>query len=250
MSRRDVVIPTPDGDARAYAFTPDDGKGPWPAAIFYMDGMGIRPTLFEMAQFLASKGYFVLMPDMYWRLEPYDPLPAKMLDPEGRRDFFERVFKSTNSKLAMRDTRAFLDWLDKQPEARADKVCITGYCMGGAMTVQAAGTFPDRVVAAAAFHPGYMVTEEPESPHRQVGRIKAKVLVAGALEDPYFTEEEFATVKQAMEDAGVDARVVLYPAHHPFAMPDMPSFDAEVAERHWREMLALFDAALKEPATA
>ena len=245
MSRRDVAITTPDGDARAYAFTPDQGAGPWPAAIFYMDGMAIRPALFDMAQRLADHGYYVLLPDMFWRIGPYEPFPPRMADPDFRRDFYERIFHSTNGELSMRDTGAFLTWLDREPRASAAKVCVFGYCMGGAMAVRAAATFPDRVVAAGSSHPGHLVTDEPDSPHRLLPAIKGKVLVAGAVEDPYFTDEQFAVFKKAAEDASIDAEVVVYPAKPPYAMPDMPSYDHEVAERHWREMLALFEAGLK-----
>jgi carboxymethylenebutenolidase len=245
MSRRDLAIATPDGDARAFAFTPAEGPGPWPAAILYMDGMAIRPALFDMAQRLADHGYFVLLPDMFWRIGPYEPFPERMADPEFRREFYERIFHSTNGELSMRDTAAFLAWLDAEPLADAAKVCVFGYCMGGAMAVRAAAAFPERVVAAAAFHPGHLVTDAADSPHGLLPAIKGKLLVAGAIEDPYFTDEQFAVFKKAAEDARIDAEVIVYPARHPYAVPDMPSYDHAAAERHWREMLALFEAGLR-----
>ena len=53
MSHEQLSIRTSDGDCPAHIFKPE-GSGPWPAAIFYMDGLGIRPTLFEMGQRLAN----------------------------------------------------------------------------------------------------------------------------------------------------------------------------------------------------
>src|SRR5258705_12456143 len=73
MSRQDVTIPTPDGDARAFVFTPDAGQGPWPATIMFMDAPAIRPALFEMGERLTEAGYYVLLPDMFWRAGPYPP---------------------------------------------------------------------------------------------------------------------------------------------------------------------------------
>lgn len=248
MSRQDVTIPTPDGDARAFAFTPNQGAGPWPTVLFYMDGLAIRPALFEMGERLASNGYYVLMPDMFWRLGAYAPLvPSEVFaNPEKRQEFFGKFMTSTDPEKAMRDTGAFLAWLDKQPKAKAHKIGVTGYCMGGAMALRAAGNFPDRVAAAAAFHAGGVVTDQPDSPHLLAPKIKAKVLVAGADEDSYFTEEHFATLKQAMADASVDAEVTIYRgALHGYAPPDMPVYKAEASERHWREMLALFGETLK-----
>jgi len=68
MSRTEVAIQTRDGAARAFTFIPSSGEGPWPGVIFYMDAPAIRPALFEMSQRLADAGYFVLLPDMFWRI--------------------------------------------------------------------------------------------------------------------------------------------------------------------------------------
>ena len=248
MSRQDVNIPTPDGDARAFVFTPNEGQGPWPTVLFYMDGLAIRPALFEMGERLASNGYYVLMPDMFWRLGGYEPLvPSEVFaNPERRQEFFSKFMTSTDPVKAMRDTGAFFDWLDKQPKAKADKIGVTGYCMGGAMALRAAGAFPHRVVAAGAFHAGGVVTDQPDSPHLLAPKIKAKVLVGGADQDSHFTADQCAALDKAMQDAGVDAKVGIWTgALHGYAPPDMPVFDPEHAERHWREMLALFGEKLK-----
>jgi len=253
MSRQDVSIPTPDGEARAFVFTPDQGQGPWPTVLFYMDGPAIRPALFEMAERLASNGYYVLLPDMFWRLGPYEPLDVKVVfsDPEKRQEFFTKFMGSTNPEKAMRDTQAILAWLDKQPKAKADRIGTTGYCMGGAMSLRAAGNFPDRVAAAGAFHAGGVVTDQPDSPHLLAPKIKAKVLVAGADEDSFFTEQQFETLRKAFAEAGVRGEVTIYRGKlHGYAPPDMPVYDREGSERHWRELLALFDETLKQPAMA
>lgn len=253
MSQQDVTIPTPDGDARAYVFTPDARAGPWPAVIFYMDALAIRPAMFEMAERLASNGYYVLLPDMFWRLPPYPPMnPAEMLgDPEKRQALFGKFMGSTDPKRSMSDTGAFLDWLAKQPAAKADKVGVVGYCMGGTTALRAAGTFPDRVAAAAAFHAGHVVTDQPDSPHLLASKIKAKVFVGGADQDSFFTEEQFETLKKAFAEAGVPGEVTIYRgALHGYAPRDLPVFDAQASERHWRDMLALFDGTLKTPAAA
>lgn len=247
MSRKDITIPTPDGEARASVITPDSGAGPWPAVIFFMDGPGIRPALFEMGQRLANHGYYVLLPDMFWRIPPYEPIDMKALgdDPKKRAEFFGVRMASTNPARSTADTGAFLDFLSKQPEVKGTKVGTTGYCMGGAISLRAAGMFPDRVAASAAFHGGGMATDAEDSPHRLVPRIKGEVLVAAAEKDPYFPEDQFVRLGEAFKAAGTKAELVEYPALHGFAPPDMHAYDREVSERHWREMLALFDRNLK-----
>jgi carboxymethylenebutenolidase len=225
MSRKDVSIPTPEGAVRAFAFTPDKGEGPWPATILFMDGLGIRPALFGMAQRLADAGYYVLLPDMYWRLGDYDPIDPT--NPTERDRLFNVLLPSTDAEKANRDTGVFLDWLAAQPEALADKVGVTGYCLGGSITLRAAGAYPDRIVAAGSFHPG-IDTNRPDSPHHVAGKIRAEVLVAGGDEDPFFTQESFEALRYALRAAGVQGEITIYRgALHGFAPPDMPSFSQE-----------------------
>ena len=246
--KRDVKIPTPDGDARAFVFTPDQGKGPWPAAIIYMDAPAIRPALFEMGERLAQAGYYVLLPDVFWRAGPYEPPNIAKLraGDQEQMALFGKLRASTSPERQVADTKACLDWLSKQPDAKANKVGVTGYCMGGAIALRAAGNFPDRIVAAASFHGGGMATDDAKSPHRLASRIKAKVLVAGADQDQHYDEAENERLKKALADAGVDAEVSIWKGClHGWVPRDMPVHNADGAERHWRELVKLFDETLK-----
>jgi len=247
MTQTEVKIPTPDGDARAYVFMPE-GAGPWPAVIFYMDAPAIRPALFTMCERLASHGYYVLLPDMFWRAGPYEPINLKeaMKDEETRRAVFGKFMASTDPEKSTRDTGAFLAWLSNQIQVKGQKVGCTGYCMGGGLALRAAGHFPDRIVAAAAFHGGRLATDAPDSPHLLASKMKAKVYVAGADEDAGFPPEQADRLREALTAAGVDNEVTIYAgAKHGYAPPDMPVYDKDAAERHWREMLKLFDETLK-----
>jgi carboxymethylenebutenolidase len=244
---KEVAIPTPDGEARAYLFTPQ-GKGPWPAVIFYMDAPAIRPALFQMCERLADHGYVVLLPDMFWRLGPYEPIDirAAMKDEESRRAIFGRFMGSTDPEKSTRDTGAFLAWLSAQPEVKGGKVGCTGYCMGAALALRAAGAYPDRIVAAAGFHGARLATDEADSPHLLAPRIKAKVYIAGADHDAGFPLEQADRLRDALTAAGVDNVVEIYAgARHGYAPPDMPVYDEAASERHWRELLALLDGTLK-----
>jgi len=245
--RQEVSIPTQDGAMRAFAFTPETGEGPWPAVIFYMDAPAIRPALFDMGERLAGHGYFVVMPDLYWRAGAYEPIDmATIRNDEARREAFGRLRASTNPQAQLVDTQGILDWLDGQPRADAARVGLTGYCMGGGIALRAAGAFPEQVAAAASFHGGNLATDEADSPHLSAPRIKAQVLVAGADEDRSFPPEQMERLSAALDAAGVKAEVVIYPgARHGYAPADMPAYDREASERHWRDLLALFQANLK-----
>lgn len=248
MSHTEIALPTADGDARAFVFKPDDGQGPWPAAIIFMDAPAIRPALFEMGERLASSGYYVLLPDLFWRAGRYDPpdiAKARAGDPEAQA-IFQKLRASTDVQRQLIDTRAALEFLERQKDVKPGKVGVTGYCMGGGVALRAAGAFPDRIAAAASFHGGNMATEDPNSPHLLADKIKAKVLVAGADEDRSFDEAQKDRLAAALSEAGVDADVSIWPGcRHGWVPTDMPVHNPEGAERHWRELTALFDETLR-----
>jgi len=246
MSRTAIEIRAADGICPASVFRPE-GKGPWPGVIIYMDGPGIRPVLFEMGERLASHGYLVLLPDLFYRAGPYEPADVKTLfsDPE-KRAARAHLFVSTNNAKAAADTKAFLDYLDSRDDVRGRKLGITGYCMGGGMVLTVAAMYPDRVAAAASFHGGRLATDAEDSPHKGAQKIKARVLVAGADKDQGFPLEQADKLRDALTAARVDHRVEIWPgAFHGWTMKDIPIYNEAAAERHWSEMLALFDQTLK-----
>jgi carboxymethylenebutenolidase len=116
--------------------------------------------------------------------------------------------------------------------------------MGGLMSLTAAGTYPDRIAAAASYHGGRLASDAPDSPHLLAPKIKARVYVAGAIEDQSFPDDMKARLEAALTMAGVDHTIETYQAKHGWVFRDMPVYDAAAAERHWQTMLALFDAKL------
>ena len=247
MSRTEIALPTPDGAARAFTFAPQ-GSGPWPAVIFVMDALAIRPALFDMCERIAAHGYFVLLPDMFWRAGAYPPIDiaAVFKDEAVRRKTLGPLMASTDPDKAMRDIGAGLDYLATQPMVKTGPVGITGYCMGGGIALRAAGLFPDRVAAAAAFHGGRLATDAPDSPHLLAPKIKASILVAGADEDAGFPAEQADRLRAALDAAGVDNEVTIYQgARHGYAPADMPVYDKAASERHFRDLFALLDGVFK-----
>jgi carboxymethylenebutenolidase len=230
-----VAITTRDGVCRSYVFRPP-GTGPWPGVLVYMDAVAIRPALLELGARLASNGFFVLVPDLFYRSGPYEPLdPAKLFsDPDQRKMLSEKFMALATQANVMSDTQAFFDYLDAQPDVRHDVgIGTTGYCMGGLMSLTAAGTFPDRIAASASFHGGRLATDDPMSPHLLAPKMRARVYVAGAIEDASFPDEMKARLEDALTTAGVDHTIETYPAKHGWVFRDLPVYDAAAAERHW-----------------
>jgi carboxymethylenebutenolidase len=240
-----VEIKTKDGTCPSYVYLPE-GSGPWPAVLVFMDGLGIRPAMLEVGERLATHGYFVLLPDLFYRSGPYEPMNPHTVftDPEQRKVLMEKFFAPATPANIMSDTRAFLDYLAARRDVEPGGIGTTGYCMGGLMSLAAAGTYPDRIVAAASYHGGRLATDAPDSPHLLAPKIKARVYVAGAIEDQSFPDDMKARLAEALTKAGVDYKIETYPAKHGWVFRDMPVYDQAAAERHWQTMLGLFDAKL------
>lgn len=244
MSRIDIK--TRDGVCPSYVYRPA-GSGPWPAVLVFMDGIGIRPAVLELGERLATHGYFVLLPDLFYRSGFYEPMNPHTVfsDPEQRKVLMEKFFARATADNIMSDTRFFLDHLASEPDAKKGGIGATGYCMGGAMAIRAAGHYPDRIVACASFHGGRLATDAPDSPHLLAPKIKARLFVAGAIEDPSFPDDMKARLEDALTKAGVDHTIETYPAKHGWVFRDTPVYDAACSERHYKALVGLLDGVLK-----
>lgn len=247
MSRTTGQIKTADGTCPVSIFRPDGGAGPWPAVIMYMDGLGPRPALFQMGERLAGHGYYVLLPDLFYRLGPYETPPFSLFqDPVKRQHWMETYIANANQANVMRDTRAFLEFLSAQADVKQPKVGTTGYCMGGGLSLAAAAFFPDRVAAAASYHGGRLATDAPDSPHLLAPKIKARLYIAGAPEDWGVNEEVKQKLEHALTAAGVDHTLVTYEGtRHGWVPADLPMHNPPAAERHWTTLVELLDSSLK-----
>ncbi|MFF4958252.1 dienelactone hydrolase family protein [Streptomyces sp. NPDC001222] len=243
-----VDIPTPDGTADAYLAYPDD-HSPHPAVLLYMDAFGLRPGLKAMADRLAGNGYTVLVPNLYYRhgRAPVVELP-EFIDTSERPELFQQLMpliQELTPDVADRDADAYLRWLADCPQAADGPVGVTGYCMGARLSLRAAGTYPERIAAVAGFHGGRLATDSPDSPHLVAHRITAEAYFGHADHDSSLPPEQIERLEKALTEAGVRHRCEVYPdAPHGFTQADTSHYDAEAAERHWTELLALLDRAL------
>jgi carboxymethylenebutenolidase len=248
MSRSVAPIKTRDGQTEASVFQPDTGQGPWPAVLVYMDGRGIRPALSELGERIAQAGYVVLLPDLFYRGGKYEAPDAKRFsEDEAFRNNWRSKYMATATQANIRsDTESFLSFLAAKPEVSSLAIGTTGYCMGGGLSLAAAGNFPDRVVAAASYHGGNLATDAADSPHRLAPRMKARVYVAGAVEDPSFPEEQKQLLTEALQAAKVNHTVETYAgAKHGWVPSDSAVHNREASERHYQTLIALLDATLK-----
>jgi carboxymethylenebutenolidase len=245
MSGKRTDLRTPDGVMDTYTFQPA-GDGPWPAVLVYMDAFGIRPQFDEMAQRLASNGFFVVVPNLYYRsgaFAPFDPKQVFVEGPEQQR--FRGMIQSINPTMIMRDTQAVLDFLDNEPSVRDGAMGVVGYCMGGGYVISALGTFPERIVAGASFHGASLATDKPDSPHLLARKIRGQLYLGVAGIDPGFTAEQRDRLEQALTEASVDYTLEVYEGvKHGFAVTGHLVYDREASERHWTTLVKLLNDTL------
>ncbi|MFI6346665.1 dienelactone hydrolase family protein [Streptomyces sp. NPDC050560] len=243
MPLTDVRIPTQDGTADGFAALPDGG-GRHPGVLLYADAFGVRPVLRAMAARLAAHGYYVLVPHFFYRhgTAPLAELPEH-IDQDTRPAVIGKLMPFVDAHTAdrvLRDADAYLDFLTGRPEVAEGPVAAVGYCVGAVLAVRTAAAHPGKVAAVAGFHPGGLVTDAPDSPHRTLPGLTAEVHLGLAVGDmkPAAVEEW----RRALDATGVDHTCEVYPGtQHGFTMADTSSFDQAAFERHWDRLLPLLD---------
>jgi carboxymethylenebutenolidase len=240
MIEQTVEIPTRDGVTTTFISHPER-DGPHPLVLFYMDAPAIREELRDMARRLASAGYYVMLPNLYYRAGVMElgPLPAGPDSPELKRMF--ELMTSLTIDLVMSDTEALLAYAKADPAASDGPAGCLGYCMSGQYAVNAAARHPARIAAAASIYGTSLVTDRHDSPHLTAARAKAELYFACAETDRWAPLETVEELSQSLQTHGVDAEVEIYPGvEHGFAFPQRAAYDRPAAERHWERLFALF----------
>ncbi|WP_327291267.1 dienelactone hydrolase family protein [Streptomyces sp. NBC_01198] len=241
MVTKTLQIPTPDGQADAFAALPVHG-GQHPGVLMYADGFGIRPVLREMARELAGHGYYVLVPNVFYRHGPAPVIELpEHIGEETRPAVFGQLMPMIEAHTAdrvLRDADAYLRFLSAQPEASAGPVAVTGYCIGGLLATRTAAAHPGRIAALAAFH-GPVGADGPDS----LSKLSAEVHFGHAESD--LSPEALGELNKALGAAGVGYTSEIYPGTvHGFTMSDTDAFDPAALQRHWDRLLPLLGRTL------
>jgi|SRR5687767_10241004 len=237
-AEREVEIKTPDGTADAYFVYPSTGSAA--AVLIWPDIFGLRPAMRTMGKRLAGAGYSVLVVNPFYRTgkpTATGATPIGEMMPHA---------KALNQKTHMTDARAFIAWLDQQPQVnRNRRIGTQGYCMGGPMTFHTAAAVPDRVGAVASFHGGGLVGKDPAtSPHTLAAATKASFLIAIAEDDDKRAPMEKDVLKETFAKANRPAEIEVYTAAHGWCPPDTKVYNEPAAEKAWARLLALYKTAL------
>ena len=241
MIEQTVEIPTRDGKVTTFVVHPDR-DGPHPIILFFMDAPGIREELRDMARRIAAVGYYVMLPNLYYRkgvmeLADLPPLP----EAEARARMFE-LMGSINIPMVMDDADALLDFAGRDPAASPGRAGAIGYCMSGQYAINVAARHPERIACAASLYGVQLVTDRPDSPHLAAKKCGAELYFACAEHDTYAPLEMVEALDASLKDRSAKAEVEIYRGvHHGFAFPQRGAvYDKPAAERHWQRLFALF----------
>lgn len=234
-------IPTKDGGMETFICHPERG-GPHPVVLFLMDAPGIREELYDMARRLATVGYYVLLPNLYYRAgkeTKYGPDVLKHGSTEHQR------MRSVRTKMTippvMDDVASLIAFADTQKAAGKGMVGVHGYCMSGPYALAAAARYPGRIAAAASFYGTWIVSDAVESPHLSLGKAKGELYISCAEHDDLAPPEMVKELRALFEKSGNPGELELNPGvHHGFAFPERWCYDKPAAERHWERLIALY----------
>ncbi len=237
MIDRDIDITTPHGVMNTFVTHPEE-DGPHPVVLVYMDAPGMREELHDMARRLGTAGYYVVLPNLYYR----DAREFCIFsgDPSDTRERMWELMASLDDELVLSDTAAMLAYVDTDPAADATRLGCMGYCMSGPYSFAVACAYPDRIRAAASLY-GIRLFG-PGSPADRAGDATAELYFACAEFDEWVPAEMVDGLERHLAAIGADARVERYPGvHHGFAFPGRgAAYDKPAAERHWERLHSLF----------
>ncbi|MGY4956633.1 dienelactone hydrolase family protein [Streptomyces nigrescens] len=244
MPTKTLQIPTADGRADAFAVFPDHGER-HSGVLMYADAFGIRPVLREMARELAEHGYYVLVPNFFYRHGPAPLIELpEYIGEEVRPAVVDKLMPLIEAHTAERvlsDADAYLRFLTSRPEVGDGPVAVTGYCIGGLLAMRTAAAHPGLVAAVANFH-GPVGADGPDS-HRLLSKLTAQVHLGHAETD--MTPEALGELNQALDAAGVDYTSEIYPGTlHGFTMSDTDAFNPAALQHHWDRLLPLLNRTL------
>lgn len=242
---RMVSIATADGTADAYFTHPASGKHP--AVLIWPDIRGLRPAFRQMADRLAGEGYAVLALNPFYRDAAGDVVKPTddWQQPEIRERLFGYAGRLTRDAVA-RDATTIAAWLDKQRAVDAKRgIGVTGYCLGGPLTIFSAAAVPKRYQACGSFHGSRVSNDTPASPHLAIAGTSAQYLFAIAENDDARDPAEKDRLKTVLAGRSGFNEVEVYAgAQHGWCPPDGRAYNEAAAEKAWARMLALFKAAL------
>ena len=245
MIETHLAIETGEGNMSTFVVRPES-DGPFPVILFLMDAPGKREELHDMARRVAATGYYVMLPNLYYRDVPSftihreDPVSAK---------YMAQLMDNLSNAMVSRDAAKLMEQAESDDSANTDLVGVTGYCMSGPFALWLAADYPEKIKAAASIHGVRLATDADDSPHTRAAQIDGEVLVLAAEFDDWVDKPHFDRLTDALINSDVSHYAEwIDGVHHGFVFSQRAKYDKAASERHWELLHSLFDRNLKSSA--
>ncbi len=237
MLERTVTVTTPEGAMPCLVVQPQI-RAAKAVVVMIMDGRGWREDLFDQARRLASVGYYVMFPQMFYRHIGKGPT-ENVLD----MDWMTELNSAITPDRATSDVASCLDFAAADPTApKGARAAVMGFCMGGRLSVSVSQGLGERIACAAALHPGYLATKKDNSPHLALNNISGEIYLGVAEHDPHLSPGAVARFTEAMNAAGVRYSLEVLPGSgHGYSTPGNDEYHKPSAERAWERIFDLFE---------
>ena len=245
LSERSIRLRRDDHEMPTFVVHPREGDG-FSAIIVLMDMWGMRWVLYDIARSIANAGYYCILPDLYYRWGEVRyaaqdirdrPMSFTELEPE-RQVTLRNSMDSLSNQMVADDVASLLDFMRDEP-VKQGPVGLVGYCMGGRYATYCAGSFPERIKAAACLHGAGLIDETDKSPHLMARHAQGEIYFGHAELDKYALPDVTDRIEASLAGCPVQFQQRIHAqTHHAYAMPDRDVYDAEATRQDWE---AIFD---------
>lgn len=214
------------GTMGAYLAVPAAGKGP--GMVIAQEIFGVNPWLRDIADLFAEEGYTVLVPDLFWRMEPGVQLTHSDEDFKKAFDFFGRFDIDTGIKDLAASAKAL-----KARRECTGKVGLIGFCLGGLLAYLSAV----RIKGLSACIGMYGVNIEKRL--NEAKNLNCPLILHFGEKDQYSPPEVIAKIRKAFAKRD-DVEIYAYPgAEHGYFNATRPSYDKSASSLSHSRTIAL-----------
>lgn len=230
IEQADVTIAAPAGQMLAFLCKPVE-RDRLPTVLLLMEAFGLTSHIRDVAVRIAQEGYAVLVPDLYYRQGSSITFRYDQVE-EGMATMWRIDFGQPMES----DLKAAINYLRSRPEISADRIGVTGFCLGGGLTFLTACRFSSEIAAAAPFY-GMVLDEWIES----VKDITIPMMLFFGGQDPFIERDRIQQIETRFQELNKPYTLKLYAeATHGFFCHERESYHPFAADDAWQALMGFF----------
>lgn len=213
-----VTFPSAVGESAGALFVPEQ-EGRRPGVVVIHEWWGVNDQIQSIARRWASEGMVALVPDLF----------HGHVVPIGQAKAAEAAMMNLDFAKAIQEITGAIAHLKSHPRCNG-KVSVTGYCMGGALTLATACAVP----GLAAVVPFYGIP-----PSADWSRVDAPIQAHFAAHDDWATVAGAEAVQEQLARYARQMELHVYDAQHAFCNDQRPEvYNASACAQAWQRAVA------------